>query len=157
IPFEQFEAIEKSGPHVLLLWLDEDFLTSARDPIASLARLRSALAKYGYRFAVLGPQNSTTLAVMVREKNKLQDPFPIYNFGATAQEKIVENYQKKQSRDKNDPGDIILQSLLPGYQRVVTTDGQLAQTLACELDRRDPSLHIDFDLLAAAGCQPREH
>src|SRR5262249_42443480 len=34
IPFEQFEAIEKSGPHVLLLWLDEDFLTSARRPIA---------------------------------------------------------------------------------------------------------------------------
>jgi hypothetical protein len=164
IPFEQFEATEKSGPHVLLLWLDQDFLTSARQPIASLARLHSALAKYGYhRFAVLGPENSTTLAAMVREKSGPQgnksdlDSFPIYNFGATAEEeKIVEsNYQKN-----DESRDITLQSLFADYHKVVTTDKELAQTLACELDRRDPGLHIEFDLLATANCkslQLREH
>lgn len=166
IPFEQFEATEKFGPHVLLLWLDEDFLT--RQPIASLARLRSALAKGGYRFAVLGPENSTTLAAMARKKNRPQDNksdlsrFPIYNFGATAEvKKILDSNYKKNYESP----DIKLKSLFADYHdadyyRVVTTDDQLAKTLACELDRRDPSLHIDLDLLAAAGCkplQPRKH
>lgn len=100
IPFEQFEAAEstaaKSRPHVLLLWVDEDFLSSIRTPIASLAQLRCVLGSNGYgRFTVLGPRDSTTLQIMAYEKfepvggGPCHDPPSIYNFGATAAARMI--------------------------------------------------------------------
>ncbi len=100
IPFEQFVPFDLSAnpsgqpQRVLVLWLDEDFLTSAGKPIASLARLDQVLARSGgKKFAVLGPQDSTTLAAMAREadgprsEKSCLDSFAIYNFSATAEEK----------------------------------------------------------------------
>jgi hypothetical protein len=160
IPFEQFETAGeavKSGsalahtihaPRVLLLWLDEDFLTFTRRPIASLALLRHVLDDHNYKqFAVLGPENSTMLAAMVREKTSRQgeksdSSFPIYNFGATAElGKIV------------DPPD--LRHLFSNYNQVVTADDELAQALACELARRDPSLDIEPATTGCGSLQPR--
>lgn len=147
IPFEQFEAAgnpaEEAQPRVLLLWVDEDVLASARTPIASLKRLRCGLASAssGYhKFAVLGPQNSTTLALLAREPSHAEaakfnsDGFSIYNFGATAENQI--------NRLSNTIVKQVLSVAGLRYHRTVTTDDELTQTLGCELMRRDPSLYL---------------
>jgi hypothetical protein len=149
IPFEQFEEMPEKpgpvGPRVLLLWVDEDFLTSARTPIASLTRLHQVLAGEGYgQFIVLGPENSTTLAAMVKEidgpqgEKSCRNGFSIYNFGATAEEGEILKFSHFSQINLKD---LLCKAGLI-YHKTINTDDQLAQTLACELMRRDPSLHL---------------
>ena len=156
IPFEQFEQFDPSAnaagkaQRVLVLWLDEDFLRSAGKPIASLARLHQVLARSGVeKFAVLGPQDSTTLAAMAREVDGPQatrsclDSFTLYNFSATAEEQSI---LKSSGSSASDLKNLFCKQGLR-YQQTVNTDDQLAQTLACELMRRDPQLLIDGPLI----------
>jgi hypothetical protein len=159
IPFEQFEKTP-AGPRVLLLWVDEDFLTSASKPIASLTRLHQVLAQKGYRkFIVLGPEDSTTLAAMVREidgpqaKKRCLDSFSIYNFGATAEEqKVLKLVGSSQTDLKN----LFCKAGLR-YHRTINTDEELAQTLACELMWRDPSLHLPNKNCEGVAARDQNH
>ena len=169
IPFEQFEKItdRNAKPQrrkILVLWLDEDFLTSAGRPVASLSRLHRALPDPADdRFVVLGPQDSTTLAAMAQEigggpgQKACLDGFSIYNFGATAdEEKIL--------KSASIPGASLEQLFCTAglrYYRTVDTDSELAGMLACELMRRDPNLDLPYDWqqcrdLPARGS-PRDH
>ncbi|MGH7065434.1 MAG: hypothetical protein ACREET_15270, partial [Stellaceae bacterium] len=162
IPFEQFKTPEKSPRRVLLLWLDEDFLTSANKPITSLVDLCLALAKTGRKkFVVLGPQDSTTLSAMVREvhHNKIcLEGFSIYNFGATADGKAI---LRSIGLPTSPLADVFDRAGLH-YYPTVNTDDQLAQTLACELMRRDPNLLVGLGpgqqcKVAPSRKQPLNH
>lgn len=129
---------------MLLLWVDEDLLTSARTPIRSLIRLHDGLKQSGYnRFAILGPQDSTTLAAMAKEmeQGKALCPgcFSIYNFGATAQDTAGPPYAI--GFPTKSLHDLFKKAKLQ-YSMTVTTDEELARALACELMRRDPSIRL---------------
>jgi hypothetical protein len=88
VPWEEFDR--GSDHHVLLLWLDGDFLAAGRVPIRSLVELRRRLGPFAVKFALLGPEDSTMLAAMVSEADKSLDfKVPVYNFGATAEERLI--------------------------------------------------------------------
>jgi hypothetical protein len=82
-----------------VLWLDEDFLTATHRPIASLERVKCSLEQEAsslkipsLAFVLLGPQDSTTLMVMLEEPNppplgNSNLDWPIYSFAASAEEK----------------------------------------------------------------------
>jgi hypothetical protein len=136
VPWEEFDNGQNN--HVLVLWLDQDVLTAGGHPIASLVKLHT---QKGYpaesKFAVLGPEDSTMLKAMICEKSPPRNAdFSVYNFGATAEESEI-------LRDCSNSGGI--QSLNKSkiqYYQTVQTDGQLADSLACELMRRDPNLEL---------------
>jgi hypothetical protein len=140
---------------VLVRWLDEDFLTAGRQPISSLVELRSHLGlPLSSKFVLLGPEDSTMLEAMVREAPKMTDArFSIYNFGATAAEaNILQNLRPSGSIQK-----LFEQSKIQ-YYRMVDTDEELAEALACELMRRDANLglHVDENGLCAGPPKPGE-
>jgi hypothetical protein len=103
LPIVPWEEFDNDKNHVLVLWLDEDFLTAGRQPISSLVELRSHLGlPLSSKFVLLGPEDSTMLEAMVREAPKVTDArFSIYNFGATAAEaKILQNLRQSGSIQK---------------------------------------------------------
>jgi hypothetical protein len=137
VPWEEFD---RGQQHVLVLWLDEDVLTAGRHPIASLVKLRLQTGyPTGSPFTLLGPEDSTMLEAMVREEPKPKDArFSVYNFGATAEEaRILPTPGENESIQQ-----FLLKQYAIQYYRTVNTDEQLAETLACELMRRDANLAL---------------
>ena len=59
VPWEEFD--NGQNHHVLVLWLDEDFLSAGRKPIASLIKLRLQSNEVLIRdtFALLGPESDS--------------------------------------------------------------------------------------------------
>jgi hypothetical protein len=154
VPWEEFDQDQK---HVLVLWLDEDFLTAGRRPIASLVALQR---KPGYPpgslFALLGPEDSTMLGAMVNEAwNPTEaDPanagFPVYNFGATAEDRQIVGDDKR-------IGDELKKVGIELYYPTINTDAKLAQALACELMRRDPNLGLNGCAEIKPGTEQHDH
>lgn len=75
IPFEQFDSTAQSSfnpenqKHIVVMWLDEDFVTANGTPIASFRRLQCMIQGHAVEdFVLLGPVDSTTLVAMVRKR-----------------------------------------------------------------------------------------
>lgn len=92
------------------------------------------------------------LKAMIREKPaEARANFSIYNFGATAEEKLIAT------------GGSVEESLKQAYiqyHRTINTDDELAEALACELMWRDPNLGLSLDETCAGVRQPnnpRDH
>jgi hypothetical protein len=164
VPWEEFDR----GPHdhVLVLWLDEDFLAAARKPIRGLVELRKQLGKFAEsEFALLGPEDSTMLAAMVNEAGHqdrssapLDFKVPVYNFGATAEERL---FLQPIGLSGSNIADQLKLAGITHYYRTVNTDDELAKSLACELMRRHPNLDLPTGqcktLAVPAGRGPRDH
>jgi hypothetical protein len=168
IPYEQFEraatdscADAEPRQHIVVLWLDEDYLTAGRRPIASLNLLRSmilpptetnASSPEKPKFALLGPEDSTMLAAMASEAvldwpvtgetsqpGKSASPsidFTIYNFGATADDEYV---RALAGSKKSSLAELFLSANVQ-YRQLVSRDRDVAEVLAAELRRRDHDL-----------------
>lgn len=150
IPFEWFESNDQktADRHVVVVWLDEEVLATGAVPVASLGRLLHLLDPGGKaKFAVVGPQDSTTLKAMAKEiaqpsaaacrNGPLSPPLlpspvlPIYNFGATADASIV---LRLVGSDKRDLETHFAERLR--YYRTSSSDRKLAGALVDELSRR---------------------
>jgi hypothetical protein len=168
IPYEQFENTvgrnsgeQTARSHVIVLWLDEDFLTTDRKPLASLNHLRlvmsaSAQTKISTaekpKFALLGPEDSTMMVAMAQEavrdspataessqidkSGRRPFDFTIYNFGATADDEYV---RKLAGTTKSSLAEVFLQANLE-YRQLVNPDRDLAEVIAAELRRRGHDL-----------------
>jgi hypothetical protein len=165
VPWEEFDRADHH--HVLVLWIDEDFLAAARMPIRSLVELRKELGKFAEsEFALLGPEDSTMLAAMVSEAANLepsgQPPLdfeaPVYNFGATTEEQLL---LQEINWSGGSIAALLKQAGITHYYRTVNTDDELAKSLACELMRRNPNLDLPTGqcktLAVPAGRGPRDH
>ncbi len=154
IPFEQFDSTAQRSldtekqRHIVVMWLDEDFLTARGTPIASLRSLQcQTQGNAGNKFILLGPVDSTTLVAMVREANSslkpkenLPDPatnIAIYNFAATAEDAYIAKLAGGQRASLKE----LFEAAHLDYQRTVSSDGELAPLLARELYLRgvDPT------------------
>ena len=168
IPYERFDRYAAHGcadaepqQHIVVMWLDEDFLTAGRRPIASLDLLRSMTSRSAQtngssleepKFALLGPDDSTMLVAMAQEAvraspataESLQPDksgrrhfnFTVYNFGATADDEYV---RKLAGSIKSSLAEVFLQANLE-YRQLVNSDRDLAGVIAAELRRRDHDL-----------------
>jgi hypothetical protein len=163
VPWEEFDRADHADHyHVLVLWLDEDVLAAGRMPIRSLIELRMRLGAFAKsEFALLGPEDSTMLAAMASEAGSDQSldfNVPVYNFGATAEDQLV--FQRI-GLTSSSIADQLKQAGITHYYRTINTDDELAQSLACELMRRDPDLHLPTDRCKAsafpAGSGTRDH
>lgn len=170
LPIVPWEEFDKDKKHVLVIWLDEDFLTAGRQPISSLVELRLQLnlPLHSSNFALVGPEDSTMLAAMVGEINNrdsqaymagykhrqaqqsLDTGISVYNFGATVEAGAITKDGNIAERLK----DIGIQN----YYRTINTDDELAKILACELMRRDPNLRLDNKCDGVSEPdRPRDH
>jgi hypothetical protein len=169
IPFEWFhkgEYVDRKHA-VLLLWIDERaFFTS---PISSLADLRcqidsSSLEGAGLGFALIGPQQSRTLAHMAAELHRgvrpppvdckhkqlslVLDNFFVYNPSATTEETRL--LKEAMLPDLSQIDQIFREENIH-YYRTVGTDDTLAKALVAELKLRqiDPSTSGDHIALVS--------
>lgn len=156
IPFEVFiPRYANQDRQITVLWLDEDRLSAGRTPLANLRGLLCQLNLGKRKFTLIGPQDSTTLTAMAWEiahrqsdKQPLQAPchdghspistrLPLYNFGATADEKAVLYLA---GLDKGDIEKTSIQEHFKtgyiDYYPTIGTDQALAETIARELVRR---------------------
>jgi hypothetical protein len=174
IPFESFsELSNRPDQRIIVLWLNETTLGSRGKPLLNVAWLLCQLYpdQKPSNFVVLGPQESTTLAAMVREINDYDvggagpsssrpcddgpktvlNGVPIYNFGATADDEAV-------ARDAQlaDPRTVNIGEQFKRvgmrYQRVINTDKRLAGVLVNELKWRN----IKPTQLNSLTLQPEE-
>jgi hypothetical protein len=142
VPFEMFD--NTNGRRVAVLWLDEDELVADATPLTNLFQLFCALKlPSDGKFAVLGPQDSTTLNVMRSEIKRSPHPgescpsggkLHLINYGATA------NLEQAFDTERS-PSDAGI-----SYFRNVSSDQQVAAVLAGELARRG------VDLTESAKC-----
>jgi len=159
VPWEQFDSGDR---HVLVLWLDQDQLAAGRHPMGSLALLRSRLQPVaGGKFVLIGPEDSTTLAAMALESKQgssVDSPyrtrqssnmsFPMYNFGATANESVLLKLVDPKSSSMADQ---LAHAGIQGYYRIVNEDRVLAESLACELSRRGVHLRLSLNQKQCPG------
>jgi hypothetical protein len=134
IPFEVFHN-EADERRVTVLWLDEDELAADLTPLANIFKLMCSVDPSAV--AVLGPQDSTTLKAMNGEIEKKSRPtgscgngvkLHLFNYGATADLKQVLNPKQWSSNARI------------GYFPTVSSDKEVAETLACELQKRQVAL-----------------
>jgi hypothetical protein len=154
VPWEKFDHDHDPRQHVLVLWLDEDFLTAERRPIASLVALWQRFPADS-RFVLLGPEDSTMLNAMAAEAwlHKAyaeQFQFPVYNFGATAEVRHIVGDDWPIGDELKIPG-------INHYYPIVNTDEKLARALACELMRRDPNLRLHVEGTCSGMRTPGDH
>jgi hypothetical protein len=173
IPFEKFESQKGDGAaqsKVSILWLNEDVMAAAGKPVESIQELLCQLnLKKSRGFAILGPQDSTTLIDMLKEvkgsshndgdwfldkcDNAVElkiSMLPIYNFGATANEDILlkrAGFDEDKSRSHKN---MIEESLINRhiyYYKTVYTDQVLASALTNELNLRNVGKNSDHVIL----------
>jgi hypothetical protein len=150
VPYEVFDKKDDpSKGRVAVLWLDEDEVSEVSEisakplstPLTNLFQLLCAVKPPSDgKFAVLGPQDSTTLAAMNREIQNNPDklcpdgsklpasPLPLFNYGATAH-----------LRQMLDPEHWLSEAGVRYFQNV-SSDKEVAETLACELKKRQVAL-----------------
>jgi hypothetical protein len=169
IPFEKFESQKGDGAAqstVSILWLNEDVMAAAGKPIESIQELLCQLnLQKSKGFAIVGPQDSTTLIDMLKEvkgpSHNEGDWFldkcdksvelkisilPMYNFGATANEDILlrrAGFGEHKSRPHTNIVEELLRSEHIYYYRTVYTDQALASTLVKELQFRNVRKNSD--------------
>jgi len=155
IPFEVFVPRNVHRKQIAVLWLDEDVLSAGRRPLSNLRGLLCHLSLSKRKFTLIGPQDSTTLTAMAWEianpkfkTQALQTPcagnylpvstrLPLYNFGATADDKTVlqlaglgeSDIEKTSIEDHFKTGYV-------DYYRTIGADRALAETIGRELIRR---------------------
>ena len=171
IPFEKFKNHNSKADApttISILWLNEDVLDTEKTPIESIREFLCPLNLSNYGFDIIGPQYSQTLIDMVKEINNPKDTKPslvecpariavlgMYNFGATADERILfqrsgladtykgqieealrsgnTDYYRKILEEELQKGDI-------DYYRTISTDRDLVPILVEELQRRGVDL-----------------
>jgi hypothetical protein len=174
VPYEWFDrAVPKR--HIGILWIDEDELKTSRKRMAALARLCENVKPAAWdklTFAVVGPQDSRTLAAIAGESpsdtttyacrpaNDATDQdqdhvspnpmFRMYNFGATVEEASLLK-----------PGQTVAQQLgrwRVAYHRTINDDGKLAAALVKELEHRgfDSSETVPTDPSTGGGATHRD-
>jgi hypothetical protein len=159
VPFESFRDLEKKK-RVVVLWIDEDFLSASQKPLKTFTQLIRA-SKSDVKFALAGPTDSTTLRSMaasnVDQWSTDKPQFSVYNFGATVEEKNVWLSKDPETKDLQNH----FTKLGIRYYRTVNTDRDLAERLVPELQRRGlnldtvPMSHSIYD--SSARSVHRDH
>jgi hypothetical protein len=157
VPFEVFDNSDHpSKGRVAVLWLDEDEVSevSAKPlstPLTNLFQLLCAVKPSSdEKFAVLGPQDSTTLMAMARQIKEKRYPkcpdgskllsasaLPLFNYGATAD--LNNGATAADLQPVLDPENWPPEAGIR-YSRNISSDQEVAKTLAGELSRRGVDL-----------------
>jgi hypothetical protein len=163
VPFEWFRSNRDTLSHELnsravVLWLNEEVLSTSEKPICNLRLLMHDMqlqTSSNLKFALIGPQDSTTLTRMTVEiENKKSSgsllaeckdaagvpidgettSFPIYNFGATAEDHRVLEFAGSKEADGIEA---LFKRASIYYYRTIASDQKLADELVRELYLRD--------------------